>query len=948
MSGGVRRAAVVVGREVELDHLVRAVQAARAGEPRCVFLVGEGGVGKTRLLAEIAAEGRKLGLAVMTGRAPVTTPVAFSVIAEALRSWLRAHPSGSPIAPFDAGLRLVVPEWPGDMTSSAGLSDAQLRLLALEGVVRLVQEIAATNHGAVILLDDLHEADPDSIEAIRYLAAASCASVLIVGALRSREATLPEQVVRSLQRDSVANVFDLEPLHRREVTALLGALLDAEPPQELVDDVVTRTDGVPLLVEEVLDAHLRSGSVEVGDRGARWRGGTTAVSRTVRDMVEARLERLANDQRDVVTAGAGLGDFESVLLAAVADQPAATVGEALTAATNIGLLETVGGVVDFRHALIREAVLEATLPHVLHTLHSRAAAALADPARTDAKTLERRARHLAAIGSNDDAARLLTDAASTRLGEHALLGAESLAHRALELATDPAARLAASDTLARVLAVQGRWTDALALDATADREHGEDPARRRRMAACAVEAAQPDLARALVTRAIEDNDDSPHVHVIAGRLAIAAGRGDDALASAERALAVATAAGDTATRCAALDLQGRALDYIGRRDEARAVWTCQADEAEADGLTEARMRAVVQLGKLEVFEGTEPDRLYEAVELARDAGALIEQAWAEENLAIALILQGNPAAGAAVLEPAIDRCRELRLDQLPYLLAASGGAHSLLGDEAFATLLDEAERLAPTADLAMHTLGIRADFALRTGRYDEALELGERCVEIVRAQPGGAPSDSACWLVWTLAALGRMDEASAALDAARDMPGDVARWFARPVVLAAAEALLNNDETGIDAAIASATGRMPYDIALMRVLAADILKGPARERWLREALDTYESLGSEMESARVRRLLREAGAPVPRRKRARGEVPGELAEHGVTAREAEVLRLLGEGASNAVIAERLYISVRTVETHVSSLLAKLHAESRGQLTALSATLSHVPTEVSTS
>ena len=86
VGGGVRRAAVVVGREIELDRLLRAVQAIRAGGSSCVFLVGEGGIGKTRLLAEVAAESRQLGLAVMTGRSPVTTPAAFSVLAEALRS----------------------------------------------------------------------------------------------------------------------------------------------------------------------------------------------------------------------------------------------------------------------------------------------------------------------------------------------------------------------------------------------------------------------------------------------------------------------------------------------------------------------------------------------------------------------------------------------------------------------------------------------------------------------------------------------------------------------------------------------------------------------------------------------------------------------------------------------------------------------------------------------
>jgi hypothetical protein len=158
--GGVRRASLVVGREVELDRLLRAVPEVRAGGTGCVFVVGEGGVGKTRLLAEIATESRQLGLAVLTGRAPVTTPVAFSVVAEALRSWQRVQPDVLPLPPFDPGLRLVLPEWPGEPSVSAGLSDAQLRLLALEGVVRLVQRIADTNGAALVLLDDCTRPTP--------------------------------------------------------------------------------------------------------------------------------------------------------------------------------------------------------------------------------------------------------------------------------------------------------------------------------------------------------------------------------------------------------------------------------------------------------------------------------------------------------------------------------------------------------------------------------------------------------------------------------------------------------------------------------------------------------------------------------------------------------------------------------------------------------------------
>src|SRR5262245_63196075 len=114
MRRGVMRAAVTVGRETELDHLLRVVRSLPAGGSVCVFVTGEGGIGKTRLLGEISAEGRRSGTAVVFGRAPITTPVAFGLVAEALRSWLRAHTPAIELSPFDAGLKLVLPEWPAD------------------------------------------------------------------------------------------------------------------------------------------------------------------------------------------------------------------------------------------------------------------------------------------------------------------------------------------------------------------------------------------------------------------------------------------------------------------------------------------------------------------------------------------------------------------------------------------------------------------------------------------------------------------------------------------------------------------------------------------------------------------------------------------------------------------------------------------------------------------
>ncbi|MGN6792143.1 MAG: LuxR C-terminal-related transcriptional regulator, partial [Streptosporangiaceae bacterium] len=251
-------------------------------------------------------------------------------------------------------------------------------------------------------------------------------------------------------------------------------------------------------------------------------------------------------------------------------------------------------------------------------------------------------------------------------------------------------------------------------------------------------------------------------------------------------------------------------------------------------------------------------------------------------------------------------------------------------------IFGEAEALAPAPDLLMFTASIRADIALQHGRYEEAIANFEAVDQMVAAMPGVAPIDSSCYLVWARAAVGRHDEARAALRRAETLP-DLARWYQRPVLVDAGRALLAGDATGVDDAIAAAAGPMPFAIASMRIIGALVLGGDARIRWLREAVDIYESTGATAYRERARRLLREAGGPVPRRRQT-AAVPEELASRGVTAREAEVLRLLGGGMSNADIAAKLFLSVRTVETHVSSLLAKLQVRSRGQLTALSSTI----------
>ncbi len=765
VGGGLARASVVVGREVELETLRRAVRSAREGETTCVFLVGEGGIGKTRLLAEASALGRQLELAVLSGRAPLATPVAFSVVADGLRSWLRGHQPPGPMSPFDRGLALVLPEWPVP-ERSAELDAAQLRLLALEGVVRLVRQIASTGNGAVLLLDDLHDADPESLELVRYLTNAAIDGLSIIGTMRPSESAPADELLRSLRRDGVVDVVTVVGLTERSVGDLVAALLDARPPDPLVADIVARSDGVPLLVEEVLLAHVRAGTIENDDGGMVWRGGVAAVPATIRDLVEARLGALDPVHRNVLVAGAVVGDFDPSLMTAVAAADDAIVTDALAAGVRAGVLETAGGVIAFRHAIIREAVLDATVPHLIDTMHRRAAVALAT-GPTDANLLERRARHLTAVNERDEAAGALASAAERRLDEYALLAAEQAARAAVELAHSPPTKAMAVDALSRTLAAQGRWADALQLDTVTVAEHGETPERRLRMATSALEAGRSEEAGAIIARALAAGDESPLLDLTAGRAAVVGGDAKHALDCAQRVLGAGSDTTDLDARLNALELQGRALDFLGDRAGAQAAWTQQADEAQAAGRTQAQLRAVVQLGKVELFAGERPNQLHVAVELARDAGALVELSWAEENLAIALALHGDLAAGQAVLVDAINRCRELRLDQLAYLLVPHAVMASYVTDDDVGDILDEAEALAPTPDLRLHSSSVRADIAMRRGRYAEAVEHYEECVEIMRAMPGIVPNDAPCWIVWALAAAGRADDAARALEEAR-------------------------------------------------------------------------------------------------------------------------------------------------------------------------------------
>jgi DNA-binding CsgD family transcriptional regulator len=222
------------------------------------------------------------------------------------------------------------------------------------------------------------------------------------------------------------------------------------------------------------------------------------------------------------------------------------------------------------------------------------------------------------------------------------------------------------------------------------------------------------------------------------------------------------------------------------------------------------------------------------------------------------------------------------------------------------------------------------------GDLDAAMAALDRGMEVLRRRPAASVPFPGLWaLVHTL-----VDEGGEATRAeVAELPFDtpVSR-----LILVAAEAVAlgrggQSEEATARFAVADAgLARSGYGFRrpMIRLLVAtdahrDGWGEPAA--WLRESLASFESTGLDVLAGRSRRLLRELGAPVPRRSRVAVSqvVPPMLAERGVTAREVDVLVLVAGGATNREVAERLFISLRTVDKHVERLLQKTGATRRG-------------------
>ncbi|MFI0222779.1 helix-turn-helix transcriptional regulator [Streptomyces lydicus] len=373
---------VFVGRAAELAALGEALaRIAATGEPQALLVGGEAGVGKTRLIEEFAEAARARGALVALGGCieigSEGLPFApFSAILHTLNWHLRDELAAA-VAGQEGELSRILPEL-GETPGEA--HDEEIgRARLFELTARLLERLA-TDRTLVIVVEDLHWADRSTRELLAYLLRAlHDARVLLVATYRSDDIHRRHPLrpfLAEIDRMRTVRRIELARFNRDEVRSQIAGINGSAPEEDTVDRVFKRSEGNAFFVEE-LARSLAEGCLH-------------GLSDPLRDLLLVRVEALPEDaQRVVRTASEGGSTVEHELLSAVCGMPEDDLIAALRAAVGSNtLVPTQDGTgYRFRHALVREAVVDDLLPGERTRLNRRYAQALeADPSlvRSDA------------------------------------------------------------------------------------------------------------------------------------------------------------------------------------------------------------------------------------------------------------------------------------------------------------------------------------------------------------------------------------------------------------------------------------------------------------------------------------------------------------------------------------------------------------------------------------
>src|SRR5450755_130283 len=445
----------LVGREEEFEALLRRWSRAKSGEGQVVLISGEAGIGKSRLTAalleRLAAESHTRlryfcspqhtdsALHPIIGQMERAAGLAYNDRPQVKLDKLDAALAQTSTSPRDAALFSEMLSLPNDGRHRAQeLSPEERRQKTLEALTAQLAELSR-QQPVLMIFEDAHWVDPTSLEALgRTVDRIKTLPALLIVTFR------PEFTAPWVGRSHVTSLT-LNRLGEREAAAIIARLVGNKAlPADVMAEIVERTDGIPLFVEEMTKAVLEAQSEGAATRTvAAVPSPSLAVPASLHASLMARLDRLG-PAKEVAQIGSAIGrEFSHGLLASVARKSEAELGSALDRLVQAGLLFRQGvpphASYLFKHALVQDAAYGTMLREPRRALHARIAEALESRlAETSESQPEILARHCTEAGLIEKAAGLWGKAALRSLERSALVEAIEQLKRALDqIATLP-------------------------------------------------------------------------------------------------------------------------------------------------------------------------------------------------------------------------------------------------------------------------------------------------------------------------------------------------------------------------------------------------------------------------------------------------------------------------------------------------------------------------------
>jgi DNA-binding CsgD family transcriptional regulator len=945
----------LVGRAAELTLFDRLIAELDGGSSAAVELIGEPGIGKTRLLAELAARADAHGSLVLSGSASeLEQDLPFWVFVDAFDEYLQGLEPRL-LDGLDNDVRTELATVFPSLSSLAGGREVapQHERYRSHRAVRSLLELFASTQPFVLMLDDLHWCDQASIELLGALLHRPPAAPVLL-ALAARPRQLGERLSAALERAHRAGSLarlELIALTSREAHELLG---------DAGDGLYQESGGNPFYLEQL--ARTRKWGGVVASAEHELSVGGVDVPRAVMAALAEELGLLSPGARRVLEGAAVAGDpFDPDLAGAAAGVAESAAIDAFDELLALDVIRPtdVPRRFRFRHPLVRRAVYEAAPGGWRLSAHERTAVALAErgaPASARAHHVESAARPgdqeaVAVLRQAGEAAALRAPASAARWFASAL--------RLLPQAAPATEKLELLLARAGALAATGRFAESHAtlVESLGMVTEEAEALRVRLVVACAgVEhlLGRHTQARARLESALAELQDpgSPEGAALMIELAVDGlytGAYDEMGGWAVRAVDAAAPLGDRALVAAALGvravagaLEGVIPQARAHRDEAAQLIDVLEDEELA-----RRLDALVHLATAEMYLDQ-----FEASGRHAERALVIGRATGQGDLfplifpmlGTAMWMQGRMAESAEVFDGAVEAARLVdnvqgvawNLFNRSFAAIAAGDVELALAtaeqSSDFVKDLDESV-------VSHHACWGRAAALFEIGRAEQAADLLVASVggEELRFIPGGWRAVGLELLTRCQLAAGRRAEAERAAAAAAACADEVGLPMAA-AMSGLAHAALDLDagdpasgaELALEAAdILDGAGAAFY-AALSRMLAGRALARagePDRATAeLERAAAAFDSFGSGRYRAAAERELRALGHRIHRRSR-----PGKTDATGVaslTARELEIARLVVDRKTNPEIAAALFLSPKTVETHLRNVFHKLNVSSR--------------------